>query len=120
MHLELTNLIIPGLNDSDADLADLVDFVAALDKNIPLHFSAYHPAYKSQIPTTPEKTVLKACQLASQRLNFVYAGNAWLPDFRATSCPKCGRELISASRRPVALDENGRCAHCSEPIYGVF
>ena len=118
-HLELTNLIIPGLNDSPEDIRDLADFVAALDRNIPLHFSAYHPAYKSRIPATPEKTVLGACQIASQKLNYVYAGNIWSAEYHATKCPHCGRELISARRQAVGLDA-GRCAGCSELIRGVF
>ncbi|MDD3144425.1 MAG: radical SAM protein, partial [Candidatus Cloacimonetes bacterium] len=119
VHIELTNLIIPGLNDSDEDISDLVDFVAALDKNIPLHFSAYHPAFKAKIPATPERTVLDACRTAAKKLNYVYAGNLWSPEFHATVCPKCKAELISARRRPVGLDQ-GRCASCSEPVYGVF
>ena len=119
VHLELTNLLIPGLNDSEANINSLVDFVADLDKNIPLHFSAYHPAYKSKIPATPESAVINACRTAANKLNYVYAGNTRSTEFHATRCPQCGAELISVRRQPVGL-ERGRCARCSEQIYGVF
>ena len=56
VHLELTNLLIPGHNDSDAQISALVDFVAGLDAAIPLHFSAYHPAWKMTAPPTPAAT----------------------------------------------------------------
>lgn len=120
VHLEITNLIIPGLNDSESELRDLIDFVAGLDKNIPLHFSAYHPAYKSSIAATSAKTVLAACHMAATKLNYVYSGNIWSSECHATTCPNCKTELISAQREIIALDAKGRCQNCLEPIYGVF
>ena len=120
VHLELTNLLIPGLNDSEAEIKELVDYVASLDRRIPLHFSAYHPAFRSQIPSTPESTVLQACRIASGKLDYVYAGNILSAEFHATLCPKCSSEVISARRQPLALKAGGCCSHCSQPIYGVF
>ena len=119
VHLELTNLLIPGLNDTDEDIRDLVKFVAELDRRIPLHFSAYHPAYKSKIPATPVATVLKACRMAKESLDFVYAGNIGPNEFSATKCPNCSSELISRGRRVVGLD-GAACKSCGQEIYGVF
>lgn len=120
VHLELTNLLIPGLNDSDAEIQELAEFVAALDKNIPLHFSAYHQTYRSFIQSTPESTVLQACRIASRQLNNVYAGNIRSAEFHSTLCPNCASEVISARRQALALSADGRCSHCSERIRGVF
>ncbi|MBW6514973.1 MAG: AmmeMemoRadiSam system radical SAM enzyme, partial [Candidatus Syntrophosphaera sp.] len=120
VHIELTNLLIPGLNDSDGDVRALVNFVACLDKDIPLHFSAYHPAYKSRIPATPQDTVLGACKIASESLSYVYAGNIYTSEFRETKCPQCGSVVISAGRRIVALNAEGSCASCSHRIKGVW
>ncbi|HOZ00881.1 MAG TPA: AmmeMemoRadiSam system radical SAM enzyme [Candidatus Syntrophosphaera sp.] len=120
VHLEVTNLLIPGLNDSERDIADLVAFVASVGKDIPLHFSAYRPAYKSEIPATPPATVLKACEAAAKSLDYVYAGNLWQGGFSATHCPACHDEVISASRRLTGIDGQGNCVHCGHRIYGVF
>ncbi|MDZ4182045.1 MAG: AmmeMemoRadiSam system radical SAM enzyme, partial [Candidatus Cloacimonadaceae bacterium] len=59
-HIEITNLLIPGLNDSSADIHDLVAFIASIDRSIPLHISAYHPAFKASIPATPASSVTNA------------------------------------------------------------
>jgi pyruvate formate lyase activating enzyme len=77
-HVELTNLIIPTLNDSEEDLRDLVDWVC--DKagaHVPLHFSRYFPCYKMTLPPTPRETLQKAQDIAKKRLKYVYVGNAW-------------------------------------------
>ncbi len=75
IHLEITNLLIPGLNDADEDLAALAGFVASIDQNIALHISAYRPCYKMKIRATTAAEVEHACEIASAKLNRVYAGN---------------------------------------------
>ena len=94
-HLEVTNLVIPGLNDSDADFEQITDFIAGLSENVPLHFSAYHPTYKMTRPQTPAETLLNAYEIASKKLNFVYLGNVNIPEKSDTICPQCGAKLIS-------------------------
>jgi pyruvate formate lyase activating enzyme len=120
IHIELTNLLIPTLNDAEEDIRDLIDFVASVSIDIPLHFSAYYPAYKSNIPPTPSRIVLRACQLAKEKLSYVYAGNIWSDEFKETYCPKCHNLVISAQRRIVGIDDKGQCNNCSYKIYGVF
>ncbi|MEW5994014.1 MAG: AmmeMemoRadiSam system radical SAM enzyme [Candidatus Zixiibacteriota bacterium] len=114
VHLEVTNLIIPGLNDSDDDLLALIEFVADLSNRLPLHFSAYRPDYKMSHPPTPVETLLHARELAERRLHFVYLGNVWLPEGSNTLCPGCGRLLIERSgyHTSVVGLRNGLCANC--------
>lgn len=114
VHLELTNLIIPEENDSDQDLAALVDFVASVSDTIPLHFSAYHPDFKLTREATPAKTLLRARELAEGKLKYVYLGNVDLPGASDTRCPQCSNLLISRSGYRAKLSglQDGRCSRC--------
>ncbi len=120
VHLEVTNLLIPGLNDAAQEMIELSAFIASVNREIPLHISAYHPAYKSKVTATSQKTVLQACEIARARLAHVYAGNIISDSFSATKCSNCGLELISANRKSVNLVGLGNCPHCSKHLYGVF
>jgi pyruvate formate lyase activating enzyme len=114
VHLELTNLIIPGHNDRDDQLRALVDFVAALDPEIPLHFSAYHPAWKMDAPATPRETLLRAREIAGEKLKWVYLGNVAAVTGRDSECPACGALLVA--RRGFHgvshLGPGGACPGC--------
>lgn len=114
VHLEITNLVIPGYNDRDAEIAALVDFVAGLDRAIPLHFSAYHPAWKLQAPPTPLDTLLHAAELARTRLDHVYLGNVRVPGTADTRCPGCGHTVVrrDGRRADIVLDPDGACPAC--------
>jgi pyruvate formate lyase activating enzyme len=75
-HIELTNLIIPTLNDSEDSLQKLVDWIYDnLGSDVPLHFSRYFPTYKLDILPTPIDTLKKAQDIAKKKLKFVYLGN---------------------------------------------
>jgi pyruvate formate lyase activating enzyme len=75
-HIELTNLIIPTLNDSEENFTKLVDWIYQnLGDSVPLHFSRYFPCYKMELPPTPIATLKKAEQIAKKKLKFVYLGN---------------------------------------------
>ncbi|MDH5478553.1 MAG: AmmeMemoRadiSam system radical SAM enzyme [Nitrospinota bacterium] len=117
IHLEITNLIIPGLNDSEADIRKLVDFIADLNDQIPLHFSRYFPTYKRTTPPTPPQTLAKAAQIASEKLKYVFVGNLELGRWSDTICPGCSRTLIHRSGYRVGeinlLD--GNCMFCGHP-----
>ncbi len=113
--VEITNLIIPGENDSDGDLQALVDWVAEkLGPETPLHFSRYHPDYQFTRPATPLDTLQRAYDLAREKLHFVYVGNAHLPGTNDTYCPHCGARVISRVGFDVVRLEvrNGVCQHC--------
>jgi len=81
VHIELTNLLIPGYNDTEEELRDLAMFIASVDKNIPLHISAYRPSYKMTVRATTGEEVENACEIASRYLNYVYAGNVYSARF---------------------------------------
>ncbi|MEA2030623.1 MAG: AmmeMemoRadiSam system radical SAM enzyme [candidate division Zixibacteria bacterium] len=114
VHLEITNLIIPTLNDSDNDLNDLFDFVASVSELIPLHLSAYYPSYRLHIPATPAETMLRAWKLAKKRLKYVYVGNLMLAGTSNTYCPNCGTLLVSRSgyTTEVLAANEGKCSEC--------
>jgi len=76
IHIELTNLVIPGLNDSIENFRKLADWIAVnAGEDTPLHFSRYFPNYKTSIPPTPAVTLDKAKEIAGERLKYVYLGN---------------------------------------------
>ncbi|MEM4318387.1 MAG: AmmeMemoRadiSam system radical SAM enzyme [Candidatus Pacearchaeota archaeon] len=121
--LEITNLIIPSLNDKDEEIEVLIDFVAGLGKNIPLHFTAFFPHYKLlDKPSTPEFILLKAREKALKKLNHVYAGNIMNVEANTTYCTKCKKSLIKRFGFDVIENnvKKGKCAFCKTKIAGVF
>jgi len=117
-HVELTYLIIPTLNDSEGELRKFVDWVADLDESIPVHFSRYFTAYKSELPPTPVETLKKAFQIAKEKLKYVYVGNAYIPGTSDTHCPKCSKVLISRSGYSIDITgiKDKKCEKCGAPV----
>lgn len=117
-HIEITNLIIPGLNDSQEEIGQLVDWVASLSVDIPLHFSRYFPQHKFTEPPTPTDTLFWARKLATDKLKYVYIGNLVDGDYSNTLCPGCGKVVITRQGYRILnnLIETGRCSRCNEPI----
>jgi len=114
-HVELTTLLIPGRNDSDAEIAELVDFVASLGRDTVLHFSRYFPRHRATEPETPEATLLAAGEIAREKLDYVYLGNVRAgPLFCDTRCPACGNVLVERSgyRGRVYGVKEGACSSC--------
>jgi pyruvate formate lyase activating enzyme len=118
--VEVTNLLIPGWNDREEEIGELVDWVAAVDAEMPLHFSRYHPAYKLTEPATPLATLERARSRAMEKLKHVYIGNVWGRGGEDTVCPGCGRSVIERRGFQVLRQElnSGRCAHCGRKIAG--
>jgi len=112
--IEVTNLVITGLNDSDEDFDKLTDFVAGISRHIPMHFSAYYPTYKMNNPPTSPERLLRAYEVASGKLDYVYLGNVRMADTSDTFCPQCKTRLISRSGydTEIIAIENGKCAEC--------
>jgi pyruvate formate lyase activating enzyme len=114
-HLELTNLLIPGRNDSDDDISALVDFAAGLGRQTVLHFSRYFPRHEAHEPPTPAATLLRAGELARRRLDYVYLGNVEAgAEWRDTRCPGCGSTLVERggfSARVTGISD-GVCSSC--------
>ena len=74
-HVEVTTLLIPGLNDSDEEIEALVNWLGSISREIPLHFTRYFPCYQMTLPPTPRETLLRARELALPVLNHVHLGN---------------------------------------------
>jgi pyruvate formate lyase activating enzyme len=123
---EITTLLIPTLNDSDKELHELAQWVAAeLGPDVPLHFSAFHPDYKLRdLPRTPPATLTRARRIAmAEGLRFVYTGNVHDPEGDQTLCPGCGTAVISRDWYEILdakLTSGGACASCGTQIPGRF
>lgn len=122
--LEVTTLVIPGLNDDPAEIRDAAAFVAReLGPDTPWHISRFHPAYKMQDRSvTPIETLLKAKEIGlAEGLRFVYVGNVPGGGHEDTLCPECGRVLIRRHGFGVLANRTraGRCPDCGASIPGV-
>ncbi|MGE4241135.1 AmmeMemoRadiSam system radical SAM enzyme [Ramlibacter sp.] len=124
--LEITTLLIPGLNDDPAELKSLSEWVRReLGPDVPLHFTAFHPDYKMrEIGATPLATLVRAREIAmGEGLNHVYTGNVHNKAGDTTFCPACKAPVIERDRYAIeryALTPAGECAHCAQPIAGRF
>ena len=121
--LEITNLIIPGLNDKAEKIEEMVKWIRDnLGKDVPLHFTAFYPSYKLlDVPPTPEEILFKARDIAKNYLDFVYVGNI-INEAENTYCPKCGAVLIKRIGFDVIENniKNGKCNKCGKKIPGVW
>ena len=117
-HVEITNLLIPGLNDSEEQVGQVSAWMAAnLGRETPLHLSAYHPEYKMDIPPTPPAVLERAFARCKRDLDYVYIGNVLSSAGQNTLCPKCGQELIvrqGYATRIVGIN-NHACRQCGRP-----
>jgi pyruvate formate lyase activating enzyme len=121
-HVEVTNLVIPGLNDSREDLTELVSWVAGVSRRIPVHFSRFFPHYKmSDRPPTPRETLKTAYDIAAKQLEYVYVGNIFIDGTENTYCPKCKEVVVSRAGYSAAYrGRNGSCPACGAEIEGVW
>lgn len=123
---EITTLLIPGLNDDDAELAALSRWVHdELGTDVPLHFTAFHPDYKlDTLPPTPPATLTRARRIARDAgLLHVYTGNVHDLAGGITACPGCGIPLIERDGYRIQayhLDGEGACPGCGHRLAGRF
>jgi len=119
-HVEVTTLMVTGLNDSPDEIGGIASWLGSLDKNIPLHLSRYYPAYKMDYPPTDPEVMYRGREIAKGHLNYVYTGNLGGVD-NSTYCPNCGRLLIE--RRGFSarvLVEKSLCPQCGSKIKIIF
>ena len=123
---ELTTLLIPGLNDSDAELEQLTAWVVEnLGPDVPLHFSAFHPAYQMHDrPRTEGASLSRARRVALEAgVRYAYTGNVHDPRGGSTSCHKCDALLIERDWYELGawgLSNSGACLACGHVCAGVF
>jgi len=123
---EITTLLIPGKNDSDAELeAESKWIMRELGPDVPLHFTAFHPDYKMMdIAHTPASTLTRARKIAlAEGLRYVYTGNVHDREGGTTFCPGCAKPVIVRDWyeiRDYSLTPDGRCKHCSTRLPGRY
>jgi pyruvate formate lyase activating enzyme len=123
--VEITTLLIPGENDGSKELDRLTRFIAEeLHRDVPLHFTAFHPDFKLlDHPPTPVETLVRARRIALDNgLRFVYLGNVYSSVGQKTSCPNCGKQVIQRNIYYVFEPrlKGNRCGFCGTVIPGRF
>ncbi len=111
-HVEITTLLVTGLNDSKEEVEKIASYLGDLDENIPLHLSRYFPNYKMDEPPTKLEVMLESRDIAEKYLNYVYLGNMGNVD-NSTYCPGCEKLLIERDNffTNIHMDSN-ICPEC--------
>ena len=119
-HLELTNLVIPGLNDNYAEFEEMTKWIAAeTGERTVFHISRYFPSYHLQIEATPVNTLLDLYDIAKKHLKFVYLGNLTDKVHSTTYCDKCNSALLtrdSSKTVITGLNNQGNCTNCGNHV----
>ncbi|WP_018144216.1 MULTISPECIES: AmmeMemoRadiSam system radical SAM enzyme [unclassified Thioalkalivibrio] len=124
--VEITTLLIPGENDSDAEITSMAQWVREhLGPDVPLHFTAFHPDFKmTEHPRTPIETLQRARRIArEQGLHHVYTGNVHDTQGQSTWCAGCGQRVIGRDGYELSdwkLNADGCCNACGASVPGVF
>ncbi len=122
--VEVTTLLIPGVNDSDGELRALAEWLAAVSPDIPWHLWRFHPDYRmAEVPPTRLADIERAMQIGSAAgLRYIYASNAPGDPGQHTSCPGCGAALIErvGNATTAVQIESGRCTRCGWVLPGIF
>src|SRR5688500_2225644 len=123
---EITTLLIPTKNDSDAEIRSMSQWIQReLGPDVPLHFTAFHPDFKmTDLPATPPATVVRARRIAmDEGLRYVYTGNVHDREGGTTFCPQCGTALIVRDWHRIEgyrLTAEGKCPECAMTVPGRF
>lgn len=122
--VEVTTLLIPGLNDDEGEITSLAEFIAdALGPETPWHISRFHPAYRLlDASLTPLDSLIKAFQIGKKAgLKYIYIGNVATKTGSNTACSNCGTKVIERNGYTVRchMTSNGRCPNCNEKIHGI-
>jgi pyruvate formate lyase activating enzyme len=122
--VEVTTLVIPGMNDSEKELTEIAAFLAEIDREIPWHVSGFYPAYKmSGIPPTGSEILTRAREIGfEQGLQYVYSGNRPGSVGENSSCPSCGETIIARHGFQVIANrlQAGCCPDCGNIIPGIW
>ncbi|ERJ11182.1 AmmeMemoRadiSam system radical SAM enzyme [Haloplasma contractile] len=115
-HVEITTLMVTGENDSEEEVAELAEFIASVDPNIPLHLTRYYPNYKMCEDPTDIDKMLKGKERALEYLNYVYIGNVGGIDLNSY-CHHCGQQIVNRNSKAINTRiHDGRCMMCLKEI----
>jgi pyruvate formate lyase activating enzyme len=123
---EITNLMIPGLNDSEREIDEMTRWIVEhLGPDVPVHFTAFHPDYRMRdIGPTPAETLVAARRIALENgVRYAYTGNVHDEAGGSTYCHACGEKLVGRDWYVLTswrLTDDGRCRSCGTPCAGVF
>ncbi|MCP4540375.1 MAG: AmmeMemoRadiSam system radical SAM enzyme [Chloroflexi bacterium] len=122
--IEVTTLLIPGLNDSDEELRAMTEWMAGVDPDLIWHVTAFHPNHEMRDrPRTSQQSLARAYEIGTQAgLRHVYVGNVMDADRESTYCPQCKQKLIQRQWYSVKelWQERGTCSQCNHAIAGVW
>ena len=113
VHVEITHLIVPRLNEDPVSFQSMIDWICGISEDMVLHLSRYFPNFKWTEPPTAMDLMEKCEETAMASLNYVYIGNVYGES--VTHCKKCGREIIVRNGYSVSLckiDASGKCCYC--------
>lgn len=121
--VEITTLVVPGLNDSEEELGNIARFIAGIDRDIPWHISRFHPDFQfTEAAATPVEALNRACALGiKEGLRYIYIGNV-IGKSEDTVCPNCSKTLLRRQGFSVTANilKNSNCPECNEPIAGIY
>jgi len=119
-HVEITTLIIDGVNSSEEEIEALTNWIGNINREIPFHISKFFPHYKMQIPQTSYNTLIKAKDIAKKYLDYVYIGNVWGTD-NNTYCPNCQSQLINRQGLGEIVGiKDEKCKVCGREINVIY
>jgi pyruvate formate lyase activating enzyme len=122
-HLEVTTLLVPGLNDSKNEMEELVKWISGeLGRSVPFHISRYFPMHKRKEAATPNGSLMRFYDIALRCLDYVYVGNVISDSGQDTHCPDCKKLITSRSgyRITHVNSTDGNCSGCGKKIYNDF
>jgi len=121
--LEVTTLVVPGMNDGEDELRQIAEFVASLGREVPWHVSRFHPDYQmDDRGATPSRTLERAVEIGrAAGLKYVYSGNVPGDPNEHTYCPSCGKRVIERAGFTIGRYDlkNGACGFCHTKLDGV-
>jgi pyruvate formate lyase activating enzyme len=125
--LEVVTLVVPGFNDTEAELREIAKFLVSVNRDIPWHVTAFHPDYRLSVPpATTARQVMRAAEIGVEEgLNFVYVGNVpgQAGNWENTYCPGCRELLIERTGymiRGCRITGDGACPKCGKAIPGIW
>jgi pyruvate formate lyase activating enzyme len=121
-HVEVTCLVIPGLNDTGEEVGKMAEWLSGISREIPLHLSRFFPRYRmDDRPPTPQETLETAYRKAREYLDYVYVGNIFIEGTENTACSACGADAVLRSGYSAELRApGGICSSCGHEIKGVW